>query len=75
MDVAGAIGFTAIFPMVIGFILSLCGAFYYDDISGSPDMHERRVLARFLVPGFGFILIAVISWIVAIWLGYAQAVT
>ncbi|UDL16491.1 membrane protein [Microbacterium phage Zooman] len=73
MDVAGALGWTSIFPMVIGIILFIITTFYAMEVADDkPDMHQKRVMFRLLaVTGF-FVILAVGGWIVAIWLGYAQ---
>ncbi|URP22298.1 membrane protein [Microbacterium phage Big4] len=73
MDVAGAIGTTAIFPMIIGILLLVAGiVFVVEFASNDPDMHERRVAARLFGSGGFFVVFAIVAWIVAIWLGYAQ---
>lgn len=74
MDVAGALGFTAIFPAAIGVVLGFLwlvltnGGLEFDIL----DTHERIVARR--VGWFAIALVGLASlvWIVAIWMGYAQ---
>lgn len=73
MDVAGAIGTTAIFPMIVGLLLLVAGLVYiFGIVVGEPNMGERRVATRLFGSAGFFILFAMVAWIVAIWLGYAQ---
>jgi hypothetical protein len=71
MDVAGALGWTMIFPFLIGIGFSIVTAVYWD-VNDPFDTHERIVFRRLLYTSTILVIGAVIGWIVAIWMGYAQ---
>lgn len=72
MDVAGALGLTAVFPGVIGFLL-LIGSLIFAYETSPMDMGERVSFRRVFYPAAVSLSVAIIMWIVAIWMGYAQA--
>lgn len=74
MDVAGALGSTTIFPFLIGIICIIVWMVMtsagtdYDGL----DMVESRIATRFGVTGLILFILSFASWVVAIWLGFAQ---
>lgn len=71
MDVAGALGWTMLFPFLAG-IASAIATAAYADINHPFNAHERTVFRRILYTTVTLVSISVIGWIVAIWMGYAQ---
>lgn len=69
MDVAGAVGWTALFPFIAGFITWLVYIFWKWETGNirGPIIDRRLIIATVTL-----IVIAMIMWIVAIWMGYAQ---
>lgn len=72
MDVAGPLALTAIFPGVIGFVMVLVALLYFADSDSPMRMEERVFFRRVMIPGSLSLGVAIIMWIVAIWIGAAQ---